>query len=222
MTWFQIGYAGNPGYQIGHGGHAMMLPSRRWPIGSGYPHAIYSALAGVGQAGPPVQLPPDMAFACPHGTPSANDCAWCGSDAGVAAMQAMSMQALSMQQGPPVTQLDPTQLREFTIGFDSGAVLIPPGGFANVSTTLQLPFRGKRLIVSPLIASSFLIQEIRVGVTPQAAAVGVIPADTYVPESLVPLSLDTGQVGQQITISVINRSGGALRFLASITGDTAR
>ena len=206
--WYQIGYAGNPGFQIGHGGHLMLPNPQRWPIGSGYPHPIYSALAGVGQASL------DQAI-CPHGTPSANDCAACG-------MAGVAMTMASLSGAPPVTQLDPTQLREFTIGFDSGAVLIPAGGFANVSTTLQLPFRGKRLIVSPLIASSFLIQEIRVGVTPQAAAVGVIPADTYVPESLVPLSLDTGQVGQQITISVINRSGGALRFLASITGDTAR
>jgi hypothetical protein len=193
-------------FQIGTGWRA---PSR-WPYGAGYPRELHQAMRGMGQA-PGYQV------------------GYHGYDIGADAHMALP----PGPQGPSVIdpnyltnqpgayQRDPSELREFFIGFDSISD-VGPGAAVAISTTLQNPFRGKRLVVDPTIASSFLLQSIIVGVTPQAAAVTNTPCSTFVPESLVPLSLDTGQVGQQITLNVINRSAAPLRFLAGMTGDVLR
>lgn len=115
----------------------------------------------------------------------------------------------------------PSEVREFSLGLDSSTD-VTSGSTVTVSTTLQLPFRGKRLIVDPSIASSFLINNIFVGTDFQGAATINLPASLFVPESLVPLQLTTGQVGNTISMSVTNRGAGPLRFIAGLIGDVLR
>lgn len=123
--------------------------------------------------------------------------------------------------GAAVSVKAPSEIREFSLGIDSGTD-VASNATVTVSTTLQLPFRGKRLIVDPAIASSFLINNIFVGTDFQGAATTPLTGALFLPESLVPLQLTTGQVGNTISMSVTNRSAGPLRFIAGLIGDVLR
>jgi hypothetical protein len=120
-----------------------------------------------------------------------------------------------------LSQQDPTERRQLMLGFDS-VTDIAGNTTVNVPTTVQDVFRGNRLVIPGSIAASFIINDIRIGTKSQLSSVLGMPAESFVPEALSPIRLDTAQIGQQITINVTNRSQGAQRFLATLYGDAAR
>lgn len=125
---------------------------------------------------------------------------------------------------PRVSEKVPTEMRRFPVGFDSGGVtdVAAGGGTASVATSIQAPFRGVRLVVEPAIASAFFLVSVFVGTAFQGAATANVICTLFVPESLVPLELDTAQVGNTITLNVLNRSAAPLRFAGGMVGETLR
>jgi hypothetical protein len=112
----------------------------------------------------------------------------------------------------------PRKVREFVLGFDSGAP-IAAGAQQAITALPQVPFKGTRLVVPSDIAGLFLLNDLRVGKNSQFVSAGAVPARTFAENGVsVTLALDTAQVSQQIVISVTNFSGGPARFVASLIG----
>lgn len=96
---------------------------------------------------------------------------------------------------------------------------IAGGAVVTVSTVLQKVFRCNRFILDSGVAGGYVINDIRVGVAPQLAAVGSLPGRMFV-ETAVNIKLhgDTGMPGQSLTVVAQNITGGALSFVAAFQG----
>lgn len=114
----------------------------------------------------------------------------------------------------------PTKARQFPLGFDSGAILIPALGTASVINNPQVVFKSERLVVPSDIGGSFVIDDVIVGKNSQFASNAVgIPARTFDERGVgVGLAGDTAQISQNVIIKVTNTSGAPARFRATIIG----
>lgn len=114
----------------------------------------------------------------------------------------------------------PTKARQFPLGFDSGAILIPALGTASVINNPQVVFKTERLVVPSDIGGSFVIDDVIVGKNSQFASNAVgIPARTFDERGVgVGLAGDTAQISQNVIIKVTNTSGAPARFRATIIG----
>ena len=117
-----------------------------------------------------------------------------------------------------VTQQRPTKAREFPLGFESAAA-IPDGSTATITSRPQIPFRGERLIVPSDIAGGFSILDLRVGKNSQFTSSGAVPARTFQENAVgIRLMLDTAQISQDVTLSVMNIGGAPQTFRAALIG----
>lgn len=122
---------------------------------------------------------------------------------------------------PVIRESMPTQDFEWPLGFDSG-VQIAAGATAIITVTPQTLFRGGRLSVPGSIASSFTINDVKVGQRSMFPAVSSVPAETF--SNLSPgvrLKLSTSQIGQQVSMDVTNIGLAPERFRATIIGQVA-
>lgn len=110
-----------------------------------------------------------------------------------------------------------TKAREYPIGFPTTSV--NAGASQTISTSPQVPFRARRLIVPSDIAGSFLINDLKVGKNSMFATSNPVPARAFTEVGVgVDLNLDTAQISQLIAINVTNTSGADLDFNACLIG----
>lgn len=109
--------------------------------------------------------------------------------------------------------------RYLVIGFDS-VEDVPAGGTLTIVARSQVLFKPNRLVVSPLAASSFLIDDIRIGKSSQFAAPGPIPAAAFSSSQDVMLQFETAQIAQEIAMVVTNFTSSPERFSAVMMGIT--
>ncbi len=121
----------------------------------------------------------------------------------------------------PVSFAMPTTYRKYPIGFDSTAD-IANGAVLTVTTQIQVPFRGLRLVFDPQNAYTWFLQQLLTGIQVQQPALVNMPGAAFLPESLVPLELDTAQVGNFLSLVMQNRSTGGQRFKAGMIGDVVK
>lgn len=134
---------------------------------------------------------------------------------------AQAVLAQKLAQNSLVTaSYEPSKAREYYLGFDSGAALIPAGGFQNVVNRPQVVFRPERLLVPSDIAGSFTIDSLVVGKNNQSASLAAgAPARVFDERAVgVRLMLDTAQISMDVMIGVTNIGGAAARFRAAMIG----
>jgi len=111
----------------------------------------------------------------------------------------------------------PTHARRYPLGFVQLAV--PAGATVTIIAQPQLTFRPERFVVPRLVAPNFLINQIVIGKNPQLVSVGQIPADAFTEDSVdTSLGLDTANVGQLISLQVVNATIAAADFRAVMIG----
>lgn len=138
-------------------------------------------------------------------------------NAGAAMQRAALMKRV--QQGTLVRESLPTKSRQYVLGMDS-VVTVAAGATINITAQPQVVFRPERLVISSAIATSFLLNDFKVGKNSQFASSGAVPADAFAPTAFgVMLKCDTAQISNTLTMNVTNISAGALRFLASVFGE---
>ena len=122
-----------------------------------------------------------------------------------------------------VREKRPSSPRVLHLGFDSGAN-IAAGASLDVITRPQDVFSPRKLMVEPLIASNFVINDVKVGNLSQfSSGTSAVPASIFTPDSVAnDVKYDTAQVSQDIVIRVTNISAGASRFRAAMIGFVAR
>ncbi len=112
----------------------------------------------------------------------------------------------------------PSKGREYVMGLDT-VTTVAAAATAVITSRPQVVFRPDRLVIPASIASSFLVNDLRVGKNSQFVNATAVPAETFTQGAFgVRLKLDTAQVSQGIVISVTNVSAGALRFTAALIG----
>lgn len=123
-------------------------------------------------------------------------------------------------QGLVVSQRAPMRAREYPLGFDSGAILIPNNTSASITNRPQVVFRTERLVVPSDIGGGFVVDDVIVGKNSQLASNTVgLPARIFDERSVgVRLAADTAQISQDITLKITNVSGAPARFRAAIIG----
>jgi len=137
--------------------------------------------------------------------------------------QQMIEQAVAMrmaQQGIITSTRGPSKAREYPIGFDSGAVLIPNGASVSITNRPQVVFRVERLVIPSDIGGGFVVEDVIVGKNSQLASNTVgLPARVFDERGVgVRLAGDTAQISQDLTLKVTNVSGAPARFRAAIIG----
>ena len=120
-----------------------------------------------------------------------------------------------------VTQRKPTSDRRYPLGFvptsvGAGATLNIPGAPQNL-------FRPERLVIPSDIAFDFGVTDIKVGNTSQFVQNVEVPAALFSEVAInTAVQFDTAAVGNQISISVRNKSAGAVEFTAGAIGTIAK
>jgi hypothetical protein len=98
--------------------------------------------------------------------------------------------------------------------------LVPANTTTSVQAQPQVIFRPERIVIGGAIASSFLVNDFKVGKNSQFAASGAIPGDAFSPTAIgARMKCDTAQVSNNISLNVSNVSGGGLRFNAAVFGE---
>ena len=111
--------------------------------------------------------------------------------------------------------------RRFPIGFVPTTVLA--GAQANIPASPQNLFRPERLVVPSDIASDFGIVDCKVGNESQFVAGGEVPASVFSEVSIdTNVQFKTAEVGNQIILTVRNKSVNDLEFTAAMIGTAAR
>lgn len=129
-----------------------------------------------------------------------------------AARKAMSSRTL--------TANPPTEVRQYPLGFDSGAAGVAAATNVLITSRPQQIFRPERLILSSASAPAFLVNDILVGNRSQLVAAGALPGDAFRPDAFgVRLKMDVARVSQDITLSVTNLTAATQRFNAALIGD---
>lgn len=109
--------------------------------------------------------------------------------------------------------------REFPLGFDSGATLIPAGGTVTINSQPQIPFRCERIVIPSDIAGGFVVEDFMVGKNSQFANDQPVPGRIFAENAVgVRLRTGTAQVSQNVVLRVTNTTGAPLRFRAAVIG----
>lgn len=122
------------------------------------------------------------------------------------------------RQGVEYTPTRYNEARKLPLGIDSGAT-IAAGATSIITVRPQVPYRVNRFVVSSAIAASFLINDIKIGARSQLPSTSAVPAAMFSELATESgLELDTAEVAQDVTVTVTNISGGALRFVGGFYG----
>lgn len=145
-----------------------------------------------------------------------------------AAGNALMKQALANQMAKRISQQKallvnkpPQYDGEIPLGFDSGAN-IAAGATATISTNPQVLFRPQRFVVPASIASSFTVDDIKIGNQSMFPNSTPNPAETFSQLGVgVGMKLRTAQIAMAVSVDVTNISGAAARFRATMIGTAA-
>ena len=108
--------------------------------------------------------------------------------------------------------------RRFSMSFNQAAVTA--GSTVTISASPQKPFKGDRLIIPSTIGPSFTVLAVIIGTAPQNVATGETSAVIYSEVSTNSnVDFDPAFPGINISLQVINISGGTLDFTATLFGD---
>jgi len=119
--------------------------------------------------------------------------------------------------GPALVRQVPTRAREFVIGF--GPLSVGAGATAIFTSNPQLPFRPSRLGIPAATAGGFSVNDVKVGKDSQFLSSGAVPAALFSEGAVgVAMSMDTCDIGQQLSLSVTNNGGAASTFAAGLFG----
>jgi hypothetical protein len=130
-----------------------------------------------------------------------------------------AMLAKRLKSAKMIHRRGPTKTRIQSIGFTRTAV--PANATVEITARPQVLFRGTRLLVGGSIASSFVIEDIKVGRNSQFVATGAQPAEAFKDTATGDnVSLDTCKPGVDLTLIVTNITGAASDFRASLFGDS--
>jgi hypothetical protein len=130
-----------------------------------------------------------------------------------------AMLAKRLKTAKMIHRRGPTKTRIQSIGFTRTAV--PANATVEITARPQVLFRGTRLLVGGSIASSFVIEDIKVGRNSQFVATGAQPAEAFKDTATGDnVSLDTCKPGVDLTLIVTNITGAASDFRASLFGDS--
>lgn len=141
------------------------------------------------------------------------------------ARKALSRVARSRR--PAVTSSAPTNAETAILAFQRDAGkggLIAAGAAGQVVAEPQDPFKPEALIIDEAIAPDFLITEIKIGTKPLFVNTGGVPASMFKADGVLGRLLlnKTGQVSQQLVLSVQNISTSARPFYAAMVGWSAK
>jgi hypothetical protein len=108
--------------------------------------------------------------------------------------------------------------RTLAIGFDSVAA-VAAAGSAVITQRPQVRMQPSRIIIPSAIGGSFLVNDIKIGKNSQLTASSTLPAAVFAENAVgTALSMDPCDVAMDITLSVTNISGGAVRFNGAMIG----
>ena len=109
--------------------------------------------------------------------------------------------------------------REFPMGF--GLTAIAAGAQQIVNANPQVNFRPSRLVIPDTVASSFMVNDFKIGMRSQLVAPGALPATSFTEKAVgTAMILDTVNIGQFVTLDISNVSTQAANFSASLFGCT--
>ncbi len=114
----------------------------------------------------------------------------------------------------------PQKARQTPLGFPTTEIVAE--ATANVVTTTQVLFRGRRLVIPSDIAADVLVNDLRIGKNSQFPSSGPVPGRVFSEAAVgVDLSLDTAQVSQSIALNVTNTDTVTdMTFNAALLGDS--
>jgi len=111
--------------------------------------------------------------------------------------------------------------RLYPLGFTRTAVAAAASSIVPASP--QNLFRPQRLVIPSDIAFSFGLQDIKVGSQSQLVQSVEIPAAMFSEVAVgTQMMFDTAQVGNQVSVDVINNSGASVNFTGALLGTVAK
>lgn len=118
-----------------------------------------------------------------------------------------------------MSRQEKTMCRDFIVGFDSVEPVPAQESVEIMSDITKCGIHPTRLVVSPTIAPSFEIEEIRIGDDLQMTESAYpISCDLLTPKEAPEFLFSPAEVGEVIMIKVKNLSCGVLRFNAAMFG----
>jgi hypothetical protein len=116
-----------------------------------------------------------------------------------------------------VRQRDLNKRRRFPLGFQPTTVAA--GATSNIPAAPQDMFRPERLVIPSDAAFDFGVQDVKVGNTSQLVSGGEVPAAIFTEVSIdTHVHFKTAEIGNQISVSVRNKTTGEIEFSAGIIG----
>jgi hypothetical protein len=107
--------------------------------------------------------------------------------------------------------------RRFPLGFQPTTV--PAGVNSNIPAAPQDLFRPERLVIPSDVAFDFGVQDVKVGNTLQLVSGGEVPAALFTEVSIdTHVHFKTAEIGNQISVSVRNKTTGDIEFSAGVIG----
>ena len=174
---------------------------------SGSPELIGEAFGGVGGMGNTEII---------GGIDSLIGAAAAGNPAAKAALR-----TIAMRKAGAVVQNPMDKRRRFPIGVT--VTTVATGDTEVIPAAPQNLFRGERLVVPSDIAFDFGIVDIKVGNQSQLVQSVEVPAALFSEVAIdTHVTFDTAEVGNQISVSAHNKSGGDLDFTAGFIGTIAK
>lgn len=120
--------------------------------------------------------------------------------------------------GAVVQSSPPTRARRLILPIVSAAD-VAGGASTTISVAPVEPFRAESFVVDAVVAPSFTVDDIKVGRKSQFLGSGGAAATIFQPNSQLSLvKFDTGQISQDIAVTVSNITGAAARFRATLIG----
>lgn len=132
-----------------------------------------------------------------------------------------AVQAAMARQTKAVVQKRLESSRRYPLGFTPTAV--PANGTAVVPAGPQALFRAERIIVPSDIAFDLGITDLKVGNSSQLAQSVEVPAAMFTEVAIDSrITFDTAEIGNQISISLRNKTGAIVNFSAGMLGTVAK
>lgn len=117
--------------------------------------------------------------------------------------------ALASRNSAMVVPRQVTKAREYPLGFP--LVTLDANETQTVSTQPQVPFRGRRLVISSDNAGSLVLLDLKVGKNSMFPSSNPVPARAFQETGVgVDLNLDTAQISQFVSITLQNISADPL------------
>ena len=116
-----------------------------------------------------------------------------------------------------IRQRELNKRRRFPLGFQPTTV--PAGATSNIPAAPQDMFRPERLVIPSDSAFDFGVQDVKVGNTSQLVSGGEVPAALFTEVAIdTHVHFKTAEIGNQISVSVRNKTIGEIEFSAGIVG----